>query len=45
MLFGPLKSRFKNKPAAWVKQNPQRKITRYELARLIGISWNKAVLM
>jgi hypothetical protein len=28
--------------AAWMKQNPQRKITRYHMARLIGFAWNKA---
>jgi hypothetical protein len=26
-----------------MKQNPQKKITRYHMGRLIGIAWNKAV--
>jgi hypothetical protein len=40
--FGPLKSYFKKEAAAWMKQNPQRKITRYQMGRLIGFAWNKA---
>jgi hypothetical protein len=38
----PLKSHFKNAAAAWMKQNPQRKITRYRMTRLIEFAWNKA---
>jgi hypothetical protein len=40
--FGPVKSVSKNAAAAWLKQNPQRIITRYHMARLIGFSWNNA---
>jgi hypothetical protein len=43
--FGPLKSNFKNEAAAWMKHNPQRKITRYHMARLIEFFWNKAASM
>jgi hypothetical protein len=32
----------KNAAAAWTKQIPQRKITRYHTARLIGLAMNKA---
>jgi hypothetical protein len=34
--LGLLKSNLKNEAAAWMKQNPQRKITRHHMARLIG---------
>jgi hypothetical protein len=30
------------KAAAWMKQNPQTKITRYQMGRLIGVAWNRA---
>jgi hypothetical protein len=43
--FGPLKSNFKNESAAWMKQNPQKKITRCHMARVIGVVWNKAASM
>jgi hypothetical protein len=43
--LGPLKSNFKNAAAAWLKQNPQKKITRYHMARLIGFAWNEAACM
>jgi hypothetical protein len=33
---------FKKAAAAWMKQNPQRKITRYQMGRLIGVAWNRA---
>jgi hypothetical protein len=41
----PLNSHFENAAAAWMKRNPQRKITRYHMARLIGFAWNKAACM
>jgi hypothetical protein len=28
-----------------MKRNPQRKITRYQMGRLIGVAWNRAVSM
>jgi hypothetical protein len=40
--LGPLKSHFKNSAAAWMKQNLQRKVTRYHMASLIGFAWNGA---
>jgi hypothetical protein len=43
--FGPLNSHFKNAAAAWMKQNPQRKIARYHMGRFIGFDWNTAVSM
>jgi hypothetical protein len=44
-LSDPVKSDFKNAAAAWMKQNPQRIITLYHMARLIGFAWNKAASM
>jgi hypothetical protein len=44
-LFGPLKSYLQNADAAWMKQTPERKITRYHMARLIGFALNKAASM
>jgi hypothetical protein len=37
-----LKSYFRKEVAAWINQNPQRKITRYQMGRLIGVAWNRA---
>jgi hypothetical protein len=37
-----LKSYLKKEAAAWIKQNPQRKITRYQMGRHIGVAWNRA---
>jgi hypothetical protein len=45
VFFGPLKGHFKNAAAAWMKQNPQRKITRYHMVHLIGFAWNKVASM
>jgi hypothetical protein len=40
--FGPLKSHFKNEPAACIEQNSQTEIARYHMERLSGFAWNKA---
>jgi hypothetical protein len=37
----PLKNNLKNAAAAWMKQNPQKKITRYHLECFIGFAWKK----
>jgi hypothetical protein len=42
VLLEPLKSHFKYAAAAWMKQNPQRKIARYHMERVIEFGWNKA---
>jgi hypothetical protein len=43
--WGSLKSNFKSAAAVWMKQNPQRKATRYHMGRLIGFARNKAASM
>jgi hypothetical protein len=42
VLLWTLKSYFKNEAAAWIKQNLQRKTTRYQMGRLTGVAWNTA---
>jgi hypothetical protein len=45
VFLGPSKSYFRNAATAWMKQNRQRKITRYKMARLIGFALDKASIM
>lgn len=40
--FGPLKSYFRKEASAWMRQNSERRITRYQMGKLIGAAWNKA---
>jgi hypothetical protein len=40
-IFGLSRRYFKQTAAAWMKQNPQSKITQYQRASLIEFAWKK----